>query len=278
MAEERVSEAAPRVVAIVQARMRSSRLPGKVLAKIGETTTLALIVERLRRSKTINDLWIATSDSSDDDAIVNACRLLDVNVMRGDEHDVLARFHDAADQANADVVVRLTADCPFTDPEVVDGAVRLFLEGNAEYVSNVIERTFPDGLDVEVFSRATLEEAHANCSSPRMREHVTPYMKTGVYHGVESGNFKPAHYRAPADFSSLRWTLDELEDLEFFRATLPDLMPGFTWLEVVALLNRHPELLAFNRQKKWRIGALADLRQHNSKGGGSSPSHQCGKV
>ena len=257
---------APKVAIILQARMRSTRLPGKVLMQIGEQTTLALMIHRLRKAKLVDELVVATSDQPDDDVIAAACDDLGARCLRGDEQDVLSRYAMAARQIDADVVVRITADCPLADPEIVDAAIDLYRRGDAEYVSNVIERTYPDGLDVEVFSSTLLYQADKHCHDQRMREHVTPYMRTGVYRDVASeGGNSIAHLKGAADFSSLRWTLDEPEDLDFFKAILGRLGPDVSWLELTAYLCRHPDLLAYNRQKKWRVGALEDLRRSKSQ-------------
>src|SRR5262249_30242281 len=156
---------------------------------------------------------------------------LGVSVFRGDENDVLGRYYGAAKEAGAKIVIRLTGDCPFVDPAIVDAAIDLFEAKKADYAANTIERTFPDGLDVEVFSFAALERAHRECVVARLREHVTPYLKTGVYPGQPSGDFKLAHLRHPVDFSHLRWTLDTEEDLEFFREVLKRLPRDFGWLD-----------------------------------------------
>ena len=257
-----------KVAVILQARMRSSRLPGKVLMQIGGQTTLALIAHRLQKSRNVDELVVATSDHADDDVIVTACEQLGVRCLRGDEQDVLSRYAMVARETGADVVVRITADCPMADPEIVDAAIDLYLNGDAEYVSNVIERTYPDGLDVEVFSSALLYQADLNCRDPRMREHVTPYMRTGVYQdSVSEGGNSVGHLKGAADFSSLRWTLDEPEDLDFFQAILGRLGPDVSWLELTAFLCRNPDLLAYNRQKKWRVGALQDLRKSEPAAG-----------
>ena len=228
--------------------------------QISGNTILGLIIHRLRKANRIDELVVATTDLPDDDPIVAVCDELSVRCLRGNEQDVLSRYVMAAAETKADAIIRLTADCPMIDPVVVDDAVDLYLRSGAEYVSNVIERTFPDGLDVEVFSKDLLLRADQNCSDLRMREHVTPYMRTGVYKGVASGGNSVEHLKASADFSSLRWTLDEPEDLDFFRAILSRLKQDSSWLEVTAYLCQHPDLLAYNRQKKWRVGALEDLR------------------
>ena len=255
-----VSKPDPRRVAIIQARLGSTRLPGKVLLDLGGVTPLGLMVRQLRRAKCLDDIWIATSDRDADTPVAAAAHALGVRVFRGDENDVLGRYYAAAKEAGAGVVVRLTGDCPFVDPALVDAAIDLFVTAKADYAANTIERTYPDGLDVEVFSFAALERAHRECATPRLREHVTPYLKTGVYPGQPSGDFRLAHLRYAVDFSHLRWTLDTEEDLEFVREALKRLPRDFSWQDVIGLLTREPDLLSWNRQRKRRIGALEDLR------------------
>jgi len=246
--------------AIIQARSGSTRLPGKMLADLNGVPALAYMIKRVQQARMIDEIWIATTNKESDDAIVELAELQGVRCFRGDENDVLKRFYDTAIGSAAKTIVRLTGDCPMVDPTVIDQSVAIFYSDAGEYVSNVIERTFPDGLDVEVFSFDTLEKTHNDCQDTRLREHVTPYMKTGVYPNQPSGKFSVAHVKSDADFSHLRWTLDEQEDLDFFRRILSFLPDDFHWLDAVGVLSKHPELLCWNRQKKWRIGALADLR------------------
>lgn len=252
-------------ICIIQARMGSTRLPGKVLSDLGGgTTSLGLIVRRLREAKNLDGICVATTTSTSDDPVAEEAARLGAKVFRGSEDDVLGRYFEAAKACGAKTIVRVTADCPLADPSVVDSALALFESGAGEYVSNVIERTYPDGLDVEIFSFEALQRANREVTLPRFREHVTPYMKTGVYLGQPSGGFSVAHLKSQVDFSHLRWTLDTPEDLAFFRALLRLLPESFTWLDVISMLTREPQLLAFNRSKKERAGALGDLRMRGA--------------
>lgn len=244
--------------AIIQARMGSQRLPGKTLADIAGQPSLALVVDRVMRARTLDGVVVATGEMAENDPVAALAATKGAIVFRGHDTDVLDRYLRAAQHVGADLCVRITADCPFVDPALIDEAVRLFRSGNYDYVSNVMQRSYPDGMDVEVFSRAALERAHRECSDARMREHVTPYLKTGHYSHLPSGDFRIGHLRQAADFSHLRWTLDSAEDLEFFRAVLPLMPETFGWQDVVAGLTAHPELLCWNRQTKKRTGALQD--------------------
>jgi len=246
----------PKVVAIVQARMASSRLPGKIMADMQGRPLLDVMLARVARAELVDDLWVATSTKAQDDAIDAFCASKGVHCFRGDEADVLSRISGAAAAAEADVVVRLTADCPFADPGVIDAAVAQFRAEDVDYLSNVVQRTFPDGLDVEVFTRATLERTVREATLPALREHVTVYMRSGVFPHYPSGKFRMGHLVNAANFSHLRWTVDRREDLAFVRAVLPRLKEEFSWLDLVALLTRDAELLQYNRRHRARRPAI----------------------
>ncbi len=246
----------PNTVALIQARVGSTRLPRKVLTDLGGKPALAFILDRVAQATRLDAVWVATSIDPADDPIAELCASVAVPCHRGETDDVLARLHGAARAAQAEHILRLTADCPFVDPGIIDAAIALYRGGRDDYVSNVVERTYPDGLDVEVFSFAVLDETHRDAHDPRLREHVTPFMRTGVFPEFPSGDFRLGHLTNPTDFSHLRWTLDEPEDLGFFHAVLPLLPPNFTWQDVLAALTAHPELFCWNRQKKVRIPAL----------------------
>ena len=232
-----------KVVAIIQARMGSTRLPGKVLQDLEGETVLARVVTRLRRARLINEFLVATTDRAADDAIVKECRSLAVSVFRGDQDDVLDRYFRAAQLAKAEVVVRITSDCPLIDPEITDKTIAAFLEARPDYASNSLVRTYPRGLDTEVMSLATLGRAWQEARKPYEREHVTPY----VYeHPAE---FKLLSVTGDADYSAHRWTVDTPEDLEFVRAIYSRLKgnPTFGWRDVLEVLDCEPGLMELNR-------------------------------
>lgn len=228
------------LTAIIQARMTSTRLPGKVLADIGGRPLLQRMLDRVRRSARIEKLVVATTTNATDDPVEHLCDSLNVGIFRGSEHDVLARFHGAAEAAGASTVVRLTADCPMNDPMIIDQVIARYLRGDCDYASNAVARTYPDGLDVEVFSRAALDEAHRQAKHPYMREHVTPYIYGCQYGG---GNFRLAAVCFDADLAHLRWTVDTPADLARVRELFRALPENFTWLEALSLATRRPELL-----------------------------------
>lgn len=247
------------VVTIVQARMSSTRLPGKVLADIAGQPAISWTLRRAKRSKRVDSVWLACSRSAADDPLAGYVADLGFPVFRGDEDDVLSRYAVIARKTDADVVVRLTGDCPLIDPDVIDRAVSRFLEGGADYVSNCLTRTFPDGLDVEVFSRAALERADAEAADPFLRMHVTPYIHGRLRDRLPWGQFTTAQVLNPIDFSHLRWTLDEPEDLAFLRRLVRGLPENFGWLDVVALLTREPGLLRVNHRHGLNEGVIRDL-------------------
>jgi spore coat polysaccharide biosynthesis protein SpsF len=231
------------VSAIVQARCSSTRLPGKVLSKIAGKPMLALQLERVRRSRLITSLCVATSTRPDDNPIAELCGKLEVDCFRGNLEDVLDRFYRAALGYPSDFIVRLTADCPLCDAQQIDRVIYRAMSGGFDYVSNCLHRTFPVGLDTEVFTPAALDSAFRNATLPSEREHVTPY----IYKHPEL--FTLENVRHESDLSHLRWTVDQPEDLAFVRAVyeqLYDLNPTFTMEDVLQLLKHQPELAKIN--------------------------------
>jgi spore coat polysaccharide biosynthesis protein SpsF len=232
-----------KVVAIVQARMSSTRLPGKVLKDLEGQTVLARVIGRLRRARLINELLVATTDRPADDAIVAECRRCSVPVSRGDQDDVLDRYFRAAQLVKADVVVRITSDCPLIDPEITDKTIAAFLEAKPDYASNALVRTYPRGLDTEAMTFAALARVERQAHQRYEREHVTPYF---YEHPSE---FKILSVTGDADYSAHRWTVDTPEDLEFVRAVYARLKDNaeFSWRDVLNLIEREPELAEMNR-------------------------------
>ena len=232
---------------IVQARMGSSRLPGKVLQELtpGETI-LGRVVQRLRRAETIDHLIIATTREVADDAIADACRHLGVACVRGDEFDVLDRYAEAiATVPDADVVVRVTADCPYVDPEVIDELVTTLSEQHLDFVANRLpppyRRTYPIGLDVEVCTRAALETAWRDAAEPHHREHVMPYLYD------EGAGFRIQVIDLPQDLSMHRWTVDTPEDLVVARRIAEVVGPEpFGWRKVLAVTLADPSIESAN--------------------------------
>jgi spore coat polysaccharide biosynthesis protein SpsF len=229
--------------------MGSSRLPGKVLLDIAGTPMLARVVDRAGRGRLVDRVIVATTTRPQDDPLADYARDLAVDVFRGDEDDVLDRYYQAANQYHLDVIVRITADCPLLDPGVLDRVVEVVLDsgGLVDFCSNTLERRFPRGLDVEVATRATLDRLWRMVSAPHYRAHVFPY----VYEHRDQ--FVTRCVTDAVDRSAMRWTVDTEEDLRFVREVYRQLGPEpGSWLDVVALLERQPELLRINegvRQK-----------------------------
>ena len=186
-----------KIVAIIQARMGSTRLPGKVLKKIVGLPAIEILLARLSRSELINEICVATSHNIENDQLCNAIEKIGYRVIRGSETDVLRRFCDAADATSAEIIVRITGDCPVVDPKLVDKVIELYLESNVDYASNIDPPTFPDGLDVEVFTKATLDYTWNNASRSFDLEHVTPFMRS-------KNLFKRHNIFNPTDWSEIR--------------------------------------------------------------------------
>jgi spore coat polysaccharide biosynthesis protein SpsF (cytidylyltransferase family) len=230
-------------VAIIQARMTSSRLPGKVLMDMAGQPSLTRMLDRVRRSGSIQDIVVATTVNATDDPVAALAASRGVRVSRGSEQNVLERFTAAAREAGATTAVRLTADCPMIDPGVIDACVALFERSGVDYASNVNRRTYPDGLDVEVFSMDALAKTNREVGNhARLREHVTIYMR-GKFPDLPQGEFTRADLVFDADFGHVRWTVDYPEDLERLRVFFTELSEPFTWLDALALATRKPWLL-----------------------------------
>ncbi|MDT7947017.1 MAG: glycosyltransferase family protein [Thermoflexus sp.] len=234
-----------KTVAIVQARMGSTRLPGKVLQDLAGEPMLARVVNRTCRAKTLQEVVIATTTNTVDDVIVKLCEARGWSWFRGSEEDVLDRYYRAAKKYQADFIVRITSDCPLIDPEVIDQVVQEFLERQPEvdYASNTWpRRTFPRGLDTEVMRMDVLERAWREDRNPAWREHVTPY----IYRNPD--RFRIHNVVSPVDYSAMRWTVDTQEDLAFVRQIYDYFgHDRFSWREVLKVLEEHPEWLEINR-------------------------------
>ena len=240
---------------IVQARMSSTRLPGKVLLPIGGRPMLSYQLERLRRVRAQDLIVIATTVNAADDPIVEFCAAEGVRCTRGPELDVLRRYHEAATAVGASVVVRVTSDCPLIDPDVVDDVMRIFnaSRGTLDYVSNMLEPSYPCGMAAEVMSTLALSRADVEATSPVDREHVTPFL----YRNPQ--RFRLRSVRLGMDLSANRWTVDTPEDFELVRRILETLhphTPDFDMNDVLALLEQHPQWRTLNQHVRQK--ALGD--------------------
>ncbi len=239
-----------KVVAIIQARVGSTRLPNKVLKALFGKPILWHVWNRLKEAKNIDDVVIATTTLGDDNAIEAFC--LDNNILffRGSSDDVLSRYYEAAKKYSAEIIVRITADCPVIDPRVVDKVVESFLSNNCDYMSNCIVRTFPRGFDTEVFTFSALENAFLNASEQYEREHVTPFIYS------HRDIFSIGSYEQSKDYSFHRWTVDTPEDFRLIEEIYNSLYPErkiFLFDDILNLFAKRPELYEINRdieQKK----------------------------
>ncbi len=237
---------------IVQARMGSTRLPGKVFMEVLHRPLLSYLVERLRRVSGSPRIILATTTKGQDDLIINFAAGQEVLSFRGSEDNVLERFYFAAKANALDVIVRVTSDCPLIDPAVIDQAIQLFMESQppCDYVSNTLKRTFPRGMDVEVFSFKALEKAYTSTQDSAEQEHVTLFL----YRHPELFSLK--NFESPTNHSEYRWTVDTRDDftlVEKILTTLYPQKPEFTYADLVQLMQLHPDWALINKhveQKK----------------------------
>ena len=251
----------PRVVAIIQGRMSSSRLPGKILADIAGQPMLQRVFMRTSRADTVSETIFATTTDASDDPVAEYCDFSGIPCTRGSQFDVLDRYYQAASQAKADVVVRVTADCPVIDPALIDDVVNTLIEDEYDFVCNRLPppwpRTYPIGLDVEACTYKVLAKAWKDAKEPQHREHAMPYLYEGVElstvsrqksEGISSRGFRIAVSNHTTDFGDYRWTVDTAEDLEFMRQVYSrfDGRDDFSWKEVLDLVHNNPELMKIN--------------------------------
>lgn len=232
-----------KIIAVIQARVGSTRLPNKVLLDLEGKTVIEHVINRVSKSKLVSETVVATTVLDQDLKIVDLCSGIGVRVYRGSENDVLDRFYQAAKQLNAGHIVRVTADCPLIDHKVIDDVLSLHLKKKSDYTSNTIKETFPDGEDVEAFTFGALKRAWQDAELPSEREHVTPYIRNNP------GIFQLENLSSPVDLSGKRWTLDEEKDYEFIVKIYGALYKKnkfFGMKEILRLLRSHPEFEKIN--------------------------------
>ena len=250
-----------RVIAIIQARMSSSRLPGKVLLDIAGEPMLARVIARASKATSLDQVLVATTTDASDDPVAACCDSMGISYTRGSLHDVLDRYYQAASQTEGDVIVRITGDCPVIDPVLIDNCINALLKGSFDFTCNRLPppftRTYPIGLDTEVCTFAALEKAWNEATETFHREHVMPYLYEGVQlsavsggvsEGISPRGFKIAQLHHEPDYGTYRWTVDTSEDLEFMHQVY-DRFRGrddFMWQNVFELIQREPELAAIN--------------------------------
>ncbi len=265
-----------KIVAIIQARMGSSRLPGKVLLEIAGKPMLQHVLERTQQADLINQVVIATTTEPADDPVASFAVSMAVSCSRGALHDVLDRYYQAAKAHQADVVVRVTGDCPVIDPHLINETIKQFLLLKLDFAANRLpppfKRTYPIGLDVEVCSFEALEKAWAESAEGFHREHVMPFIYEGVQlkliqllieTGFSQRGFKIGLMNHEADFGTLRWTVDTPEDLAFMREVFKRLKDSqhFSWLDVLAIVQAEPELAKINAEVRHKTMTEIDERQ-----------------
>lgn len=245
--------------AVIQARMGATRLPGKVMLDILGKPVLWHVVDRVSKALLIDGLVVATTTKPEDDILEKFCRKNNISIFRGSEEDVLDRYYHCAKKYNMENIVRITADCPLHDPQVIDLVIEIYENGNYDYISNIDPPSYPDGIDVEVFSFSALENAWNNAKMSSEREHVTAYIRKNI------NLFRAGNVLNKIDFSGLRWTLDQEEDFKFIQTVykeLDGLNNGLFYMnDILELINRHPELLKTNSNIIRNEGYLNSLKK-----------------
>lgn len=250
-------------LAILQARMSSTRLPNKVLKKVNEKELLAYECERLLKAKKIDELIIATSIDASDDAIEAFVIQRGIKCFRGSLNDVLARYYECAyaykeqHQIEKFNIIRVTGDCPLIDPTVIDEVVACFEANQCDYASNTLIASYPDGMDIEICSFSALEEAYHTATFKSDREHVTLYIKNDP-------KFKKINYLAPYDFAHLRLTVDEEKDFILIKDILENLYPtkhDFSYLDIIAYMTKNPNLFFINSNIQRDEGLMKSLKE-----------------
>lgn len=234
-----------KIIGVTQARINSSRLPRKVLLKINEKTLLEYHLERAKQSRFVNKWIVATTDETESDLICEIATNLSITSYKGSISNVLERFYQAVKDENPDYIVRITSDCPLIDPYVIDEVIKGCVNGNYDYGCNSFPLTFPDGIDVEIFTFEALKKARAEATLESEFEHVTPYIWKNCYH--QNGKlFNSFSYNAEKNYSSFRLTVDEPRDFELIKILIENLGYEKTWKEYVEYLEKNPELLKIN--------------------------------
>lgn len=247
-----------KIIAIVQARMSSTRLPNKVLLDLAGLPVLTRVFNQLSYSKLLTNTVLATSTDPSDDPLENWANRNNQKFYRGDLNNVLKRFYDTATKFNANIIVRITADCPLIDPAVVDSVIKGYLEGSYDYFTNINPPTFPDGLDTEVFSFSTLEKAYQEAELQSEIEHVTPYIRN------HPELFRIGNILCDTNYEKLRWTLDNQEDYGFLASIFNDLSKPNSfigWRKVIEFIEKNKDVQNINSYIKRNEGFIKSLKE-----------------
>lgn len=242
---------------IIQARMGSTRLPGKVLKLVDDKNpSLYYTINQLKNCKNIEKIIVATTTKDDDDVIVEHLKKLNIEYFRGSPTDVLDRYYNCAKKFSLNTIIRITADCPLIDPEIVDRGISIFVSGQYDYVTNTFPRTFPDGNETEIFSFNALQTAWKNAILPSEREHVTPYLRN------QKEKFRIKNFENSQNISNLRWTMDLQEDLILIRTIISrvDKRP-IHLADILELFKKNPELIEINKGHVPNEGYIKSLKE-----------------
>ena len=238
-------------VAIIQVRMGSTRLPGKVLKKLNGISVLECLCDQLNYSRLLNDKIIAMTSNSEDDVIVNFCESKGIKCFRGSVNDVLDRYHKCAKKFSINTIIRITSDCPLMDPQVVDDVIDFYLKNSYDYVNNFYKRTYPYGNDVEIFSLKVLEKVWEKATKPSEREHVTPY----IYNNPDE--FSLGWIENKENLSEFHWTVDRKEDLIFVQKIFKKISKRpILMKDIIDVIKEDPSLLEINKNTNPNEGYL----------------------
>lgn len=244
-----------KTICIIQARMGSSRLPGKILMKAEGRTILENVLIRVGQSKKIDKIVVATTDQNEDNATEKLCRKIGADCFRGSENDVLDRYFKCAlKYPRFNNIVRVTGDCPLIDPKIIDEVISFFIKTKSDYASNIAKETYPDGMDVEIFKRKALEEAAAKAVMSSEREHVTLYIRNNP-------KFKKINLASPYDFSHIRLTVDQPEDYEVIKFLIENSKSDAGYMEYISLLTKNPKILLKNFKIVRNEGLIKSLKE-----------------
>lgn len=247
-----------KILAIIQARVGSTRLPKKVLLELCNKTVLEHVINRVKKTKLITDDVVATTINKEDLQIVDLCKKNKFQVYRGSENNVLDRFYQAARLYRPQHIVRITADCPIIDPRIIDQAINLHLKNKADYTANTIELSYPDGEDVEIFTFKALKEAWQNARLASELEHVTLYIRNYAKY------YKISNLKNKIDLSSHRWTIDNREDYKLLKIIFSNLFHKnkfFGMNEVINFFDKNPQLLSINQHIRRNEGLQKSLNK-----------------
>ena len=247
-------------IAIIQARMGSTRLPGKVLKKLNGISVLECLNNQLNFASSLNDKIIATTLKAEDEILVNFCKANEIKCFRGSENDVLDRYHECAKKFSVDTIVRITSDCPLIDPKIVDDVIEFYSKNSYDYVNNFFKRTYPYGNDIEIFSFDILNKVWNKATKQFEREHVTPY----IYNNPDA--FSIGWIENKNNLSNFHWTVDRKEDLIFVQEIFKKISKRPIFLEdIINTINEDPSILEINKNTNPNEKYLKSIRDEKLK-------------